>query len=237
MILIFSVLSSYCWKYKEVKYGIWAFGRIERDPALAHTRYLSFFTTYAFFQFSSHESVQISTKHILQQNSKKRNKINFTRKKTAWFLMCGKNSDCRTFVWKNFRLLHLCLEISPHLMKLQISLNVSSLEIWNLSTWQIFSTDVLVVLVTNMRYAPVAADDVKVFHVCIISFYDLEQNRVMHVVKTYWTLKQKNRNFWPDSPDGRKDVMIDDIGLSHKSSAFKKHAINVACACNVSKCL
>ena len=33
--MIFSVLSSYCWKYKEVKYGIWAFGRIEKDPAAA----------------------------------------------------------------------------------------------------------------------------------------------------------------------------------------------------------
>ena len=35
LVLVFSVLSSYCWKYKEVKYGIWAFGEIEKDPVAA----------------------------------------------------------------------------------------------------------------------------------------------------------------------------------------------------------
>ena len=49
VLLIFSVLPSCRWKYKEVKYGIWAFLRIEKDPAddfqLVHE--FSFFCEYS----------------------------------------------------------------------------------------------------------------------------------------------------------------------------------------------
>ena len=52
VLLIFSVLRSCRWKYKEVKYGIWAFLRIEKDPAddfqLVHE--FLFFCEYSFLK-------------------------------------------------------------------------------------------------------------------------------------------------------------------------------------------
>ena len=54
VLLIFSVLRSCRWKYKEVKYGIWAFLRIEKDPAddfqLVHE--FLFFCEYSFWRIN-----------------------------------------------------------------------------------------------------------------------------------------------------------------------------------------
>ena len=55
VLLIFSVLPSCRWKYKEVKYGIWAFLRIEKDPAddfqLVHE--FLFFCEYSFWRINT----------------------------------------------------------------------------------------------------------------------------------------------------------------------------------------
>ena len=49
-------------------------------------------------------------------------------------------------MWINLRFLHLChmdkFENAPHVEKLQISPHLSCLEIWNFSTWQIFSPQI-----------------------------------------------------------------------------------------------
>ena len=46
-------------------------------------------------------------------------------------------------MWRNIRFLHIChvekFEITPHVEKSQISPHLSCTEIWNFSTWQIFS--------------------------------------------------------------------------------------------------
>ena len=45
--------------------------------------------------------------------------------------------------WRKFRFLHIChverCEITPHMEKFQNSPHLSCIEIWNFSTWQIFS--------------------------------------------------------------------------------------------------
>ena len=66
---------------------------------------------------------------------------------------CGEISDFSTSVmrrnlkllhmWRKFRFLHFChvekCEITPHVEKFQNSPHLSCIEIWNFSTWQIFS--------------------------------------------------------------------------------------------------
>ena len=83
-------------------------------------------------------------------------------------------------MWRNFRFLHifyvekceitshvetfqisphLSCEINPHVMKFFISPHLSCIEIWNFSTWQIFSPRAPpVVPVTNMRYVYVCSN-------------------------------------------------------------------------------
>ena len=67
--------------------------------------------------------------------------------------ICGEISDFYTSVtrrnlkllhmWRKFRFLHIChverCEITPHVEKFQNSPHLSCIEIWNFSTWQIFS--------------------------------------------------------------------------------------------------
>ena len=69
---------------------------------------------------------------------------------------CGEISDFSTSVmrrnlklldmWKKFRFLHIChvekFESTPHVEKFQNSPNLSCIEIWKFSTWQIFSPQI-----------------------------------------------------------------------------------------------
>ena len=57
---------------------------------------------------------------------------------------------------------HLSCEINPHVEKFEISPHLSCTEIWNVSTWQIFSPRAPpVVPVTNIRYEELLSEVIK----------------------------------------------------------------------------
>ena len=97
-----------------------------------------------FSVFSPHQSTWIMTKHISRRNSVNRDK---TPQFAASILPLWRHSPHHTHdICDIFEILHLChvdkFENAPHVEKLQISPHLSCLEIWNFSTWQIFSPQI-----------------------------------------------------------------------------------------------
>ena len=89
----------------------------------------------------NHDKTYFATKQRkLRQNSVNCNKTNLTTYVETF-------STSHTWhMWINLRFLLLChvdkFENAPHVEKLQISPYLSCLEIWNFSTWQIFSPQI-----------------------------------------------------------------------------------------------
>ena len=116
-----------------------------------HTSYLSFFLHICnfWFNFSPHKSAWIMTKHICDKQHKLQQN-RFTTKQHRFYILSSSYICHRR---RNLRFLHLwncstCGETSDF----STSVTVTFRNLKFLHMTDFFSTDILVILVTNMRY-------------------------------------------------------------------------------------
>ena len=178
-------------------------------------------------KFSPHKSAQIATKHILRQNSVNCDKNDCTTKQNKFYIYVETFSTSHTCKrWRNFRFVHIwCGEIRNFSIcgetsDFSISVTFRNLKYLHMAN---FSTDIMVVLVTNMRYVVHGHWQFLVLPSFLSSFLSFYMFHVMLPMPSFCHVLHEFDKYWIRRKSDDKTSRLVKICIAFKTFWQKQH--------------